>query len=112
MESHYKATRFPDDLYQQIENHRISNGSKNFSIWIKEAAKQRLENDQGLTNNYAQELNKLNKEILALGRNLNQIARAANSGLPVNADPVLLSSIGKMLRSTQANLLEVRGKLL
>jgi len=65
-----------------------------------------------MTNNYAQELNKLNKEILALGRNLNQIARAANSGLPVNADPVLLSSIGKMLRSTQANLLEVRGKLL
>lgn len=39
MGSHYKATRFPDDLYQQIEAHRTKGGSKNFSIWIKEAAK-------------------------------------------------------------------------
>jgi hypothetical protein len=112
MNSHYKPIRFPDDLYQQIETHRTNNHSKNFSIWIKEAAIMRLEQDQGLTNHYAKELSDLNKEILALGRNLNQIARAANSGLPVNADRALLSSLGKMLRSTQQNLLEVRSKLL
>jgi hypothetical protein len=96
-------------MYQQIEAHRKD---ISFSKWIREAARIRLEQDLGISENYGTELSELSKEILALGRNLNQLVKAANSGLPVNVDRDLLMSLGKMLKETQSNISEVRGKLL
>ncbi|MFV0275822.1 MAG: plasmid mobilization relaxosome protein MobC [Parahaliea sp.] len=107
-DSHYKPTRYPSALYEKIERAR---GRKTFSAWIKEAAAMRLEGEGGLTPDYSKRLAGLQREITAIGRNLNQVARAANSGLPVELDRDEARRLGALLRETRDQLRDVQGRL-
>ncbi len=107
-ESIYKPTRYPKDLAQRIDQAR---GSTTFSRWIKEAAAMRLEDERGLTPDYEGQLRELNRQIIAIGRNLNQLARAANSGLPVHMDMGEARALGQLLRDVRDQLIDVQGRL-
>lgn len=105
----YKPTRYPPQLHQAIEESRRDTA---FSKWIKEAATMRLEHEQGLTPEYAKQLAVLNREITALGRNLNQLARAAQSSHQVTVDKALMMELGGQLRQVKKEVSAVRAKLL
>lgn len=84
---------------------------KDRSEWIRESIRQRLENEHGLTSVYKENLAIFNREILAIGRNLNQLTRAANSGKEVYLNPVLTERLMSTLNSVKAEMTEVNLKL-
>lgn len=96
--------KMPDELWNAIK-------AKNKSAWIREAIKMCLEKEAGLTPKYVEELAIMNAQIIAIGRNINQIARAANSGKSVSVDNALLKETGKKLREAQKEINAVRSKL-
>ena len=86
-------------------------GSEPFSVWLREAAIQRLEAEQGLGASFGETLTEHNTQLRGLGINLNQLARAANEGRPVVVHPELLSKLLKLLRESHTLLVEIKTRM-
>jgi hypothetical protein len=83
----------------------------NFSNWVLSAIKAKLESEKGLTPAYEQRLSLLLQELTALGRNINQLTRSANSGRPVSLDDRITKDLLLKLASLKQEVLEVKQKL-
>jgi DNA polymerase III alpha subunit (gram-positive type) len=107
-QSIYKPTRYPASLFEHIE---VARGKDSFSKWIKDAAHMRLQHEVGLTPEYAQTLTELRRELTNMGRNLNQIARAASGGKPVIIDDQSFREVVVLLQGLKIQVAQVLGKL-
>lgn len=96
--------RVPQAVLEQIPD-------GNFSDWVLKAIKSQLEAEKGLTPNYEKRLSLLLQELTAVGRNLNQIARAANSGKPVSVDSKMMRDLSNQIVMLKQEILEVKQKL-
>lgn len=99
-----KTMRIPQVIIDQIPK-------GNFTNWVLVAIKAKLESEKGLTPVYEQRLALLLQELTALGRNINQLARAANSGRPVSLDPRATTDLANKLAALKHEILEVKQKL-
>ena len=99
-----KTMRVPQEILNQIPE-------GNFSDWVLKAIKAKLESEKGLTPAYEQRLSFLLQELTALGRNINQLARAANSGRPVSLDTKTTTALITKLGQLKQDVLEVKQKL-
>ena len=99
-----KTLRVPQEILDQIPN-------KNFSEWVLTAIKAQLESEKGLTPAYEQRLALVLQELTALGRNVNQLARSANSGRPVSLDTQTTTALTAQLGLLKKEILEVKQKL-
>ena len=95
-------------LKRQIDAHR---GREPLSVWLREAATQRLEAEQGLGRAFRQTLGEHTKQLRGLGINLNQLAHRANEGRAVTVDPALLAEIRDQLRASRTLLAEIKARL-
>ena len=100
--------RISPELKRLIDARR---GSEPLSAWLRVAAIQRLQAEQGLGSSFTELLTEHNTQLRGLGLNLNQLARAANEGRAVTVSPDLLSKILKALHESRAVLVEVRAKM-
>lgn len=99
-----KTIRIPPLLIEEI-------GDVNFSQWVVQAVKLRLQDEKGLTPVYEKRLMMILKNIIALGRNLNQLTRSVNSGRPVTVSDQLLKEILREIQKARKEIGEVRAKL-
>lgn len=96
-----KSIRVPQHILDQIE-------TENFSGWVLDAIKSKLESEKGLTPAYDKKLSVLLSELIAIGRNVNQLARAANMGKPVSVDSTELM---EKISALKTEVLSVKKKL-
>lgn len=99
-----KTLRIPQKLLDEMP-------SGNFSTWVISAIKSKLESEKGLTPAYDQRLSLLLQELTALGRNINQLTRSANSGRPVSLEQKVTSDLLIKLTDIKREVLEVKQKL-
>jgi len=99
-----KTMRIPPEILNQIPK-------GNFSNWALSAIKSKLESEKGLTPAYEQRLSLLLQELTALGRNINQLTRSANSGRPVSLNDNVTKDLLIKLTSLKQEILEVKQKL-
>lgn len=99
-----KTLRIPQEILDQIP-------SGNFSEWVLTAVKAKLESEKGLTPIYEKRLASVLQELTALGRNVNQLARSANSGRPVSLDIKTTTALTTQLGLLKNEILEVKQKL-
>lgn len=89
--------RMPDTLYNSIPG-------PNKSAWVRKAIHQNLQDEMGLTSEYTDAIKEIKNTLRGLGININQIAKKANQGVPVNlSDPekdILLKAIMKADKHT------------
>ena len=86
-------------------------GSEPLSTWLRTAAGQRLEAEQGLGPEFARLLAEHTKQLRGLGINLNQLAHAANEGRPVVVNEAMLKQIQSLIRESRSTLIEVASRL-
>ncbi|MGE5153070.1 MAG: plasmid mobilization relaxosome protein MobC [Bdellovibrio bacteriovorus] len=86
-------------------------GSESLSTWLRRAASQRLEAEQGLGPEHVDRLAEQSAQLRGLGINLNQLAHAANEGRPVVLNPQMLASLQGLLRETRTLLAEIKERL-
>ena len=99
-----KTLRIPQNVLDQIPQ-------GNFSDWVLKAVKDKLESEKGLTPQYEKRLSMLLEELTAIGRNINQLTRAANSGRPVSLDSSATRKVLANLSVIKTEILEVKQKL-
>ena len=86
-------------------------GSEPLSTWLRRAASQRIEAEQGLGPEFITQLRDHTTQLRGLGINLNQLARAANEGRPVAVNRQMLDSINGLLRESRTLLAEIKERL-
>jgi len=86
-------------------------GSEPLSAWLRRAASQRVEAEQGLGPNHVDRLAEHSAQLRGLGINLNQLAHAANQGQPVVINQQMLASLQGLLRETRTLLAEIKERL-
>lgn len=86
-------------------------GSESLSAWLRRAASQRVEAEQGLGPNHVDRLAEHGAQLRGLGINLNQLAHAANQGQPVVINQQMLASLQGLLRETRTLLAEIKERL-
>jgi hypothetical protein len=86
-------------------------GSEPLSTWLRRAASQRVEADQGLGPDHLVRLGEHTAQLRGLGVNLNQLAHAANEGRPVVLNPQMLAAIQGLLRESRTLLAEIKQRL-
>ena len=86
-------------------------GGEPLSTWLRRAASQRLEAEQGLGPEHVTRLGEHAAQLRGLGINLNQLARAANEGRPVVLNPQMLAAIQGLLRESRTLLAEIKQRL-
>lgn len=86
-------------------------GSEPLSTWLRRAASQRLEAEQGLGPEHVARLGEHAAQLRGLGINLNQLAHAANEGRPVAVNAQMLASIQALLRESRTLLAEIKQRL-
>lgn len=108
MAMQYKPIRLSHTLLEKIE---AKNEKGNFSEWMREAAEMRLHKEQGLTPKYAEELSKYNRQLIAVGRNINQIAKSLNAGNSSSVEIKALEEVTRIIKGVQKDIIEIRVKL-
>ncbi len=103
-----RAVRIDPHLSRLIDAAR---NEATFSDWMRTAAGQRLEAEQGLGPEFARLLAEHTKQLRGLGTNLNQLARAANEGRPVVVNEAMLKQIQTLIRESRSTLIEVTRRL-
>lgn len=93
--------RIPAPLLARIEAARHTD---DLSTWLRDAATQRLEAERGLGPDITAALTDHAKQLRGLGTNLNQLARNANEGRPVQVPDALMRAILEEIRQTRALL--------
>jgi len=93
--------RIPAPLLTRIDAAR---GRADLSAWLRAAATQRLEAERGLGPDITATLADHATQLRGLGTNLNQLARHANEGRPVEVNDRLLTAIDGRLREVRALL--------
>ena len=63
------------------------------SAWLRHAASQRIEAEQGLGHEFVSRLGEHTTQLRGLGTNINQLAHAANEGRPVVVNPQMLALV-------------------
>lgn len=86
-------------------------GEEPLSSWLRRAASQRLEAEQGLGPAHVDRLAEHSAQLRGLGINLNQLAHAANEGRPVVLSREMLASLQGLLRETRTLLAEIKQRL-
>jgi hypothetical protein len=86
-------------------------GSEPLSVWLRRAASERVEAEQGLGPNHVDRLAEHSAQLRGLGINLNQLAHAANQGQPVVINQQMLASLQGLLRETRTLLAEIKERL-
>lgn len=86
-------------------------GEEPLSAWLRRAASQRLEAEQGLGPAHVDRLAEHSAQLRGLGINLNQLAHAANEGRPVVLNREMLASLQGLLRETRTLLAEIKQRL-
>lgn len=86
-------------------------GSEPLSTWLRSAASQRLEAEQGLGPEHVTRLGEHTAQLRGIGINLNQLAHAANEGRPVVVNAQMLASIQALLRESRTLLAEIKERL-
>jgi hypothetical protein len=86
-------------------------GDEPLSAWLRRAASQRLEAEQGLGAEHVATLSRHSAQLRGLGINLNQLAHAANEGRPVVVNAQMLASIQALLRESRTLLAEIKERL-
>jgi len=86
-------------------------GSEPLSTWLRRAASQRLEAEQGLGPEYLARLAEHTAQLRGIGINLNQLAHAANVGKPVVINEQMLACIRELLRESRSLLAEIKERL-
>ena len=86
-------------------------GSEPLSTWLRRAASQRLEAEQGLGPEHVARLGEHAAQLRGLGTNLNQPAHAANEGRPIVLNPQMLATIQGLLRESRTLLAEIKQRL-
>ena len=99
-----KTMRIPQTILDELP-------PGNFSTWVISAIKGKLESDKGLTPEYEKRLSILLQELTAIGRNINQLTKSANSGRPVTLDTKITSELIMKLTELKGEVLEVKQKL-
>lgn len=107
-ESAVKTLRVPSALLDAIDQAR---GSDRFSTWALGAFRAALEGQHGLGAEYREELTRANLQLIAIGRNLNQLSRAANTGKPVTVPEHLVKGLLQHVRAVEALVSQVDRKL-
>jgi hypothetical protein len=100
--------RIPPRLRRLIDAHR---GKDTLSAWLRAAASQRLEQEQGIGLPMRQLLNEHDRQLRGLGINLNQLAHAANEGRPVVVPQKLLDEIDARIRESRLLLSDLKTRL-
>ena len=100
--------RIPPRLRRLIDAHR---GEDTLSAWLRAAASQRLEQEQGIDLAMRQILNEHDRQLRGLGINLNQLAHAANEGRPVVVPQKLLDEIDARIRESRLLLSDLKTRL-
>ena len=100
--------RIPPRQRRLIDAHR---GQDTVSAWLRAAASQRLEQEQGIDLPMRQLLDEHDRQLRGLGINLNQLAHAANEGRPVVVNAQMLASIQALLRESRSLLAEIKERL-
>ena len=103
-----RAARIDPHLSHLIDAAR---NETTFSDWMRAAASQRLEAEQGLGPAFARQLGEHTKQLRGLGTNLNQLAHAANEGRPVVVNEAMLRQIQSLIRESRSTLIEVASRL-
>ena len=103
-----RAARIDPHLSRLIDAAR---NETTFSDWMRTAAGQRLEAEQGLGPAFARLLGEHTKQLRGLGTNLNQLAHAANEGRPVVVNEAMLKQIQSLIRESRSTLIEVARRL-
>ena len=93
--------RLDESTRRRIDQAR---GPQKVSAWLRDAAVQRLEHERGLGPAFTTALLEHATQLRGLGTNLNQLAKAANQGQPVQVDDGLLRAILAEVRATRAQL--------
>ncbi len=86
-------------------------GREPLSAWLRRAASQRLEAEQGLGPEVIVQLGEHTIQLRGLGTNLNQLAHAANEGRPVAVNAQTLAEIKGELRQSRTLLAEIKERL-
>jgi hypothetical protein len=86
-------------------------GSEPLSTWLRRAASQRVEAEQGLGTEVLARLSEHTAQLRGLGINLNQLAHAANEGRPVAVNAQLLAGIQALLRESRTLLVQIKERL-
>ncbi len=81
--------RIPERLCRVID----ARAASTLSAWLRAAASQRLEQEQGIDLPMRQLLDEHDRQLRGLGINLNQLAHAANEGRPVVVNRQMLAEI-------------------
>ena len=81
------------------------------SAWLRHAASQRIEAEQGLGPEFVSRLGEHTTQLRGLGTNINQLAHAANEGRPVVVNPQMLAQINGLLRESRTLLAEIKERL-
>lgn len=103
-----KALRIKPGLLKKIET---AQGKKTFSAFTTRALEAYLEGNQGLGEDFRDTLLDTNRQLIALGRNLNQLTHAANEGRPVTIDNVLIKNLRHEIIRARDVMTTLRTKL-
>jgi len=103
-----KALRIKPDLLKKIE---ASQGKTRFTDWATRAFQTYLEGERGLGQEFRETLLDTNRQLIALGRNLNQIAHAANAGQPVRLNQGLVKNLRTEIIRSKALVEQLLAKL-
>ncbi len=106
--SKLKALRIKPGLLNKIET---AQGPKTFSTFTTRALEAYLEGQHGLGEDFRDTLLDTNRQLIALGRNLNQIAHAANSGRPVALNNTLVKNLRDEIIRAQELMYTLRNQL-
>ena len=89
----------------------VARAREPLSAWLRHAASQRIEAEQGLGPAFIERLGQHTAQLRGLGTNLNQLAHAANEGRPVAVNAQLLAKIQGELRASRTLLAEIKERL-
>lgn len=96
--------KMEDSLYYSIP-------LPNRSRWIRNAIRQKLVSDSGVTKEMSLALHRLNSELHKVGVNVNQIARNSNQGKPVSFKIEDKGVYSKLLRTINSQLKSILIKI-
>lgn len=102
-----KTIRFSPEMLEQIYLSLGSDNVADFSKWVKHACKEQLLHERGINQNVVDEMIAVRRNLDGIGRNINQLARKANSGDSVYLNDELVSLVLSEIKNFKTDTLQI-----